>query len=170
MHYFSTAQCDSRGEWGFICPSLRHLASSTNYGEFLEDNNPHYLGVAKDAKTHCAGKLFFVYYNPLIKKSIRFVNRHFLRMSLLAGTIPAPKTLFNLWAHVLQSPLAKAGVCLMSVFLIMMGLAYFPSTSLIVASPWSNGVRTIAGFPSTTCLSSYSGGSFLLGPAGMGGR
>jgi len=48
------------------------LATSTNYGGFAEDNDPHYLGVAKDAsRTHWVSKLLFAWVNPLIKKGIR---------------------------------------------------------------------------------------------------
>lgn len=43
--------------------------SNPNYGGFVEDQDPYYLGVAKDsAKVNWLNKLFFVWVNPLIAK------------------------------------------------------------------------------------------------------
>ena len=49
----------------------------SGYGGFHEDNDPYYLGVAKEeSRMNFSKKLFFLWVNPLIKKACKGQLQH----------------------------------------------------------------------------------------------
>eukprot|EP00092_Neocalanus_flemingeri_P010518 GFUD01011332.1.p1 GENE.GFUD01011332.1~~GFUD01011332.1.p1 ORF type:complete len:1535 (+),score=298.00 GFUD01011332.1:327-4607(+) len=59
-------------EFSIESDPLFDFRQRTNYGGFLEDNDPHYLGVAKEeSRVGFLNKVFFRWVDPLIKKAYR---------------------------------------------------------------------------------------------------